>query len=384
MRKLNRKVLLTASAVSAVSLLLAGCMGGGSSTGAWKTGPDIGGGVIYTFDGDKTGPYYINDEAHNMSLNNGREPTKAELDAWDTDIMAGYVYQTDTTVRPMPEGSGSVSEGEELYEAQCVMCHGDFGSGGGGYPALSKGHAVNMQKTLKNNRWDDPDADGPVRVFGSYWPQANTMWWYIRDGMPHPKSKTLSADQTYALTAYMLYLNEMSIDGELVDEDYVLDREKFVKIKMPNEDGFVPNIKGPNALADVRKFYNENQHENFAAQMVPKDGPCMENCQDATAEVVRIDGGITEFNPPLSAERSLPAQKAAVNPKEVYVNSCAMCHDSYLAPGSAEWAGYTAKGMDKVYENAINGTEGGMPAMGGSSLSKEDFKTVVDYIISGK
>lgn len=381
MRKFNTK-LLTATAIGAASLLLAGCMGGGSA--AWKTGPDIGGGVIYPFEKDKTGPYYINDNAHAMTLNHGRIPTKAELNAWDADIMAGYVYQAEGFVegRGLPEGSGSVEEGEALYEAQCVSCHGDFGSGGGGYPALSKGNAEEMQKTLTNNRMIDPEADGPIRVFGSYWPQASTMWWYIRDGMPHPKSKTLTADETYALTAYMLNINEMSIDGELVDEEYVLDREKFIKIKMPNENGFEPNIKGPGALQDVRNYFNKA--ENFGAVKVKPSERCMTNCQSPDAEVVYIDGGITEFNPPLSAERALPPKEGAIDPKEVYTNSCAMCHDGYLSPGSSDWAGYTAKGMDKVYENGINGTAGGMPPMGGASLSKEEFKTVVDYVVNGK
>jgi S-disulfanyl-L-cysteine oxidoreductase SoxD len=61
-----------------------------------------------------------------------------------------------------------------------------------------------------------------------------------------------------------------------------------------------------------------------------------------------------------------------------------MCHSSFLAPGSSDWAGYTGKGIAKVYANGINGTEGGMPAKGGSSLTDAQFKSVVDYLIAGK
>ena len=111
----------------------------------------------------------------------------------------------------------------------------------------------------------------------------------------------------------------------------------------------------------------------------------MTNCQKETAKVVRIKGGIRDFLPPLSNVRDLPnEEEKKVDPIAVYKNACAMCHDAYLAPGSAEWSGYLAEGMDTVYEKGIKGTEGGMPAKGGADISDANFKTVVDYITSGK
>ena len=385
MFKLDRKIIISAT-VAAVALVAVGC--GSEAAPTFSNGvngnPSIDGGVSYPVKNGKSGNYSVNESHVGMSINNGRVPTAAEEERWNTDVMAGYVYNEDPTAKGLPEGEGSVEEGEELYEAQCVMCHGDFGSGGGGYPALSKGNAVELQKTLKNNRYQDPEADGPTRVFGSYWPQASTMFWYIRDGMPHPKTDTLSVNETYALTAYMLNINEMSIDGEEVDEEYVLNREKFLKIKMPNEAGFEPNVKGPNSLPGVRAYYANPT--NFGAQKVKPAERCMKDCQDDSAKVVRIAGaGIAEFIPPMSAVRDLPEKKEeTVNVKEVYANACAMCHDAWLSPGSADWASMTAKGMDKVYENGINGTETGMPAKGGANLSDKNFKLVVDYLINGK
>ena len=372
---------------TAVAMFAVGCGGGNTSPSSYAKADKLGidGGVVYPVVNGTTGPYYVNTQFDGQKLNHGRVPTAAEEARWNTDVMAGYVYNDDKSALGLPEGSGSVEEGEALYEAQCVMCHGDFGSGGGGYPSLSKGNAEELQKTLKNNRWKDPEADGPVRVFGSYWPQASTMFWYIRDGMPHPKSDTLSVNETYALTAYMLNINEMSIDGEEVDDEYVLDRAKFLKIKMPNEDGFEPNVKGPNSLPGVRAYYAKA--ENFGGKNVNQGAVrCMTDCQKSTAKTKYIqNGGIQDFIPAMSTVRDLPVTEAkAIDVKATYKEACAMCHSAFLSPGAPEWAGYTGKGKDKVYANGINGTEGGMPAKGGTTLSDSDFKLLVDYLISGK
>ena len=381
MLNINRKLLVTASTAAAVALLTTGCIFGDTDTAkdSSMTKASIDGGLSYPVVENKTGPYYVNPQvsADATKIYNGRVPTANELKAWDKDIMPDGTG--------LPEGSGSVEDGEEVYEAKCVMCHGDFGSGGGGYPSLSKGNAYEMQKTLTNNRWHDPEADGPVRVFGSYWPQVSTLYWYIKDGMPHPFSKSLSDDEVYALTAYILNINEMEIDGEEVDDEYVLDREKLLKVKMPNVDGFIPKIDGPNGRENVRTFYANPK--NFGAiKLAPGATPCMKDCQEDSIVITRIkNGGIKDFLPPMSDVRDLPAEKeVAVDPVEVYNNTCSMCHSSFLSPGSAEWSGYLSKGMDKVYANAIHGTEGGMPAKGGTNLSDKNFKTVVDYITTGK
>jgi cytochrome c len=375
MFKLDHKLLLSATVVAT----LFSTSGFASSDIVKKE--DISGGVQYPIVGNKTNVYNVNPNAYGLKLNHGRLATKNELKAWNKDVMPDGTG--------LPEGSGSVEEGEELYEAQCVMCHGDFGSGGGGYPALSKGNAVELQKTLTNNRWKDPEAEGPVRVFGSYWPQASTLFWYIRDAMPHTKSKTLSDDETYALTAYILNINEMEIDGEEVDDEYVLDREKFLKIKMPNVDGFVPNISGSDALEGIRAFYKEPK--NYGAIKVEKSKRCMKNCQEPSAKVARVQGvGISDFHPPMNVSRDLPekkedsAHKVSFNAEKAYEASCTMCHGA-IAPGAKDkdaWAPYTEKGIDKVYANGINGTKKGMPALGGSSLTESEFKKVVDFMLN--
>jgi cytochrome c len=379
MFKLNKKLLVSVSVAAALSVGFAACAES-SATPSAKINtvvPSIDGGVHYPVVNGKTGPYYINTQFDGKKINFGRIPTEKEYEEWDSDIMPDGTG--------LPEGEGSVEEGEEVYESKCVMCHGDFGSGGGGYPSLSKGNAYDLHKTLKNQRIK-PDTDGPVRVFGTYWPQASTLWWYIKDAMPHPETDSLSDDEVYALVAYILNINEFEIDGEEVDDEYVLNREKFLKIKMPNRDGFEPKIDGPNGLENVRKYFSNPA--NFGGIKVKPEERCMKNCQEPTAKVVYIkNGGISDFNPPLSAVRDLPEKKedTSFDAKQAYADNCAMCHSTGAAPApgdKAAWAPLLAKGMDKVYANGINGTNTGMPAKGGSSLSDKQFKSVVDYIVN--
>lgn len=344
-----------------------------------NTKEGIDGGIYHIIKNGKTGPYSINEEILKGGYKFGRVPTKNELKAWDKDIMADGTG--------LPDGEGSVEYGEEVYEAKCLSCHGDFGVGGSGYPALASGNAYSLHETLTNQR-TSPELDGPVRVFGSYWPQASTLWWYIRDGMPHTKSKTLSDEEVYALSAYILYINEMEIDGELVEEDFVLDREKFLKIQMPNKDGFEPTISGKNALENVRAYYKVP--ENFGGIKVDKSKRCMKDCQKPTAKIVRIaNGGISNFSPPLSSKENLPKKdKKETNLAELtYKNSCAICHkdDSMGAPIAGDkkaWDEKIAKiGMDKIYANGINGINT-MPPKGAADISDDEFKKVVDYMIT--
>jgi len=378
MLQLNKNLFITISVAAAVSLSISGCMDGAapSNTSTAKKA-SIDGGVMYPMKNGKTGPYYVNEKAHSTKLSFGRTPTKAEYDEWNSDIMPDGTG--------LPEGEGSVEEGEETYESKCVMCHGDFGSGGGGYPSLSKGNAYELHETLTNQRLK-PDTDGPVRVFGTYWPKASTLFWYIKDAMPHPSTDSLSDDEVYGLVAYILNINEMEIDGQEVDDEYVLNREKFLKIKMPNANGFEPSVDGPNGPDNIRKYFSNP--DNFGAQKVKPSERCMTNCQEKTAKVAYIQGaGISDFHPPLSAVRNLPKEKeSGFSAQKAYTTNCAMCHgaEGMGAPvvgDKASWAAYTAKGMDKVYANGINGING-MPPKGGAELSDGEFKSVVDYMIN--
>ncbi len=333
----------------------------------------IDGGVYYPIVNGKTGSYHANEEAHKTPFNKGKTATANEQAAWDIDVMPDGTG--------LPEGSGSVEFGDEVYEEKCLSCHGDFGAGAGLYPRLTAGNAEEMQKTLKNQR-TDPDADGPQRVFGSNWPYASTLWWYIKTGMPHQAPMSLTTEEVYALSAYILNINEMSIDGVEVDDEYVLDREKFLKIVMPNVDGFEPKINGPKGQDNAREYFNNPLNYGNGVR-------CMKDCFDGEPEVARIVFALTDFNPPLSSEKTLPEVTDAgpVHPGQgTYDASCKVCHetDAMGAPAVGDKAAWTAaleKGIDKVYFNATNGINGMPPKGGAMDLTDAQMKEVVDYML---
>ncbi|MGF1562409.1 MAG: c-type cytochrome [Geminicoccaceae bacterium] len=167
----------------------------------------------------------------------GTEATGEQIAAWDIDVRPDG--------HGLPEGSGSAEQGEELYLEQCAYCHGEFGEGIDRYPVLMGGEG-----TL--------DTEDPFKTVGSYWPYASTLWDYIHRAMPFGQAQTLSVDDTYAISAYVLYLND------LVEFDEVLDQDTFTQVEMPNAEGFI--------LPDPRPD-------------VPAREPCMTDC-DVPTEIV--------------------------------------------------------------------------------------------------
>jgi cytochrome c len=119
----------------------------------------------------------------------------------------------------LPEGSGTVAAGRDVFVAQCARCHGPKGEGDVG-PALAGG-----QGTLRTTR--------PLKTVGSYWPYATTLWDYINRAMPFDKPGLLRPSEVYAVAGYILNLN-----GIIGDAD-VMDSKSLPKVKMPNRDGFV-------------------------------------------------------------------------------------------------------------------------------------------------
>lgn len=158
----------------------------------------------------------------------GRPATAAEIAGWNIDINREGTN--------LPPGSGNVAHGREVFEAQCSSCHGNKGEGGIG------DKLVGGQGTLASAK--------PVKTVGSYWPYATTLFDYIRRAMPLNAPQSLSNDDVYALSAYLLSLNG------IVPDTATLDAKSLAAIKMPNRDGFVadprPDVKDKRCMKDCK------------------------------------------------------------------------------------------------------------------------------------
>ena len=151
------------------------------------------------------------------SPNLGQAPTPQEIAAWDISISPDGVG--------LPPGSGTPKQGEAVYAAKCVACHGEKGVG------KPNDQLVGGQGTLTG---DKP----PLKTVGSFWPYATTIFDYVRRAMPYNESKSLTNDEVYAVVAYILQLNG------LVGENDTIDARTLPKVPMPNRDGFVTFARG--------------------------------------------------------------------------------------------------------------------------------------------
>ena len=141
----------------------------------------------------------------------GRPATPSEIAGWNIDIGRDGAN--------LPPGNGSVARGRIVFSEQCAACHGDKGQGGVG------DRLVGGQGTLASPK--------PIRTVGSYWPYAPTLFDYIRRAMPQNAPQSLSNEDVYAVSAYVLSLNGV------VPDNAVLDAKSLAAIRMPNRDGFV-------------------------------------------------------------------------------------------------------------------------------------------------
>lgn len=170
----------------------------------------------------------------------GREAHPAEVAAWSI------------AVRPdgqgLPAGRGTVKQGEDIYQTQCAACHGEFGEGAGRWPVLAGGRG-------------SLTGENPEKTIGSFWPYLSTTFDYVRRAMPYGNAQSLTNDEVYALTAYLLFLNDV------VPETFELSRENFTSVQLPNAGGFYDDDRE----TTERAFWRAD--------------PCMTNCRPETPRV---------------------------------------------------------------------------------------------------
>ena len=194
----------------------------------------------------------------------GREAMAEEVAAWDTDIRPDGLG--------LPVGSGDVLTGEELFVEKCSMCHGEFGEAVGRWPVLAGGFGTLSDKD-------------PVKTIGSYWPYLSTVYDYVQRAMPFGQAASLTNDETYALVAYLMYVND------LVDDEFVLSNENFTEVRLRNEDNF---------FMDDRL---ETEFPLFSQEA------CMTDCKE-TVEIT-MHASMLDVTPDSGVVRAAPASEGA-------------------------------------------------------------------------
>ena len=155
----------------------------------------------------------------------GHAAGQRDLAAWNIDVAADGAG--------LPKGSGSVERGRSIYAQQCAACHGAKGEGG-------------LADQLVGGKGSLATAK-PVKTIGSFWPYATTVFDFINRAMPYNAPQSLSSDEVYSVTAYLLNLNGIIADNA------VLDAQSLPKVRMPNRDGFVNDSRPDTANVACRK-----------------------------------------------------------------------------------------------------------------------------------
>jgi cytochrome c len=283
----------------------------------------------------------------------GKPATGREIAGWDIDV------RPDGT--GLPKGRGSVAEGQAIYDDKCASCHGTFGESNS-YLQLAGGVG-----SLKS--------DQPTRTTGSKLNYATTLWDYINRAMPFNAPQTLTPDEVYALTAYVLNLND------ILPADAVVDQDSLPKLRMPNRDGFTtkhgfmardgkPDTHNTACMKDCAREvllssempdYARDQHGNLAEQMRGGSAPA------ATPD----------------ARSGLDLAKAA---------ACTACHgvtDRIVGPGFREVAAKYASVPDAAGHLTAKVKAGGSGAWGAVPMPPQpqvkdaDARALVQWILGG-
>ena len=229
----------------------------------------------------------------------GRAATPAELKAWDIDVRPDF--------KGLPTGSGSVAKGQGVWESKCASCHGVFGESNEVFTPIATGIT---KDDIKNGRVAGLLKGEAQRSTQMKVATVSTLWDYINRAMPWNAPKTLSTDEVYAVTAYVLNL------ANIVPDDFILSETsiKEAQARMPNRNGMTskhamwsvkakPDVNGSacmnNCVVDARVAsflpdYAKNAHGNLAEQN-------------------RLIGGVRGVNTTLAAQTAAPVSASAQN-----------------------------------------------------------------------
>jgi cytochrome c551/c552 len=327
--------------------------------------------------------------------NMGRDATPAEVKAWDIDVRPDF--------KGLPKGAGSVNQGTAVWEAQCASCHGSFGESNEVFTPIIGGTTADDIKTGRVQGLLEGKSIAPQRTTVMKVATVSTLWDYINRAMPWNAPKSLSADEVFAVTAYLLNL------ADIVPADYTLSDQNIAQVqqRMPNRNGMT--------------FYEPLWRTEGKGDV--KNVACMKNC--AVDETIHSSlpafardahGNIAEQNriigPVRGADTTQPAPKGPVGsvalPKPVVVaaasggaadvktllgaNACLACHgmkSRIVGPGFNEVVA-KHKGRPDLETYLLGKIKGGGVGVFGSvpmpaqpQLSDADTKAIAQWIAAG-
>jgi len=313
----------------------------------------------------------------------GRAPTAQEIEAWDIDVRPdGHGVR---------KGRGTVSQGQEIYDAQCASCHGTFGESNR-YMPIAGGVRKDDLKTGRASVLTQPDG---IRTLGTKLNYATTLWDYINRAMPWTNPQSLTMDQVYAVTAYVLHLSE------IVPADFELNDGNLTEVQMPNRNGMTtahglgsvkgrPDAQGSLCMKDCVKEvkiasqlpeFARNQHGNLAEQKRPL-GPMR-----------GIDTARYDVSKPGAVAAVAGTAAAAAAPKDLITrNACTACHgisNKIVGPAFVEiGTKYQAQADAEAYltkkiREGGQGVWGAVPMPPQAALKEEDARTIARWIVGG-
>lgn len=311
----------------------------------------------------------------------GRPATSDEVKAWDIDVRPDFAG--------LPKGSGSVSDGETVWEGKCAACHGTFGESNKVFSPLIGGVTKDDVKTGHVAALQRPDYPGRTTFMKVA--TVSTLFDYIRRAMPWNAPKSLSNDQVYAVLAYMLNLSEIVPDDFVLNEQTIRDVQKL----MPNREGMTyDHAMWPSAAFSGKTVKPDTQAK-----------ACMKNCKDKVEIASTLPdyalpshGNIADQNRrvgPVRGQTTGPsaADAPAKNPAAELAETagCLACHavDTKVVGPSYVEVAQKYKGQDVAEKLAKKIREGGegvwgdmaMPPM--PDIKDDDIKKLVAWILEG-
>ena len=283
----------------------------------------------------------------------GQPATPEEIAGWDIDV------RPDGT--GLPAGRGSVAAGQRIYDAKCASCHGTFGESNS-YLQIAGGVG-------------SLGSDQPVRTTGSKLNYATTLWDYINRAMPFEAPKTLTPDEVYALTAYVLNLND------ILPADAVLDRDSLPRVKMPNRGG----------LTTAHGFMTR------AGKPDTRNVACMKDCAAQvwlTSEMPDHardqHGNAGEQSRMFAAAPTTAARKSGLDAARAF--ACTACHGVLEGPVGPAFRDIARRySGDGAAENGLvakvkaggAGNWGSVPMPAQGQLQDADVRALVQWILAG-